>query len=39
MRFCGIHLRAVIYIFDMSLKMTNLSLQPYLPGDNELTQG
>ena len=39
----GIHLKAIsqemlkISVFDMSLKMSNLRLQPHLPGANELT--
>ena len=39
----GIYLQTIpqkmfnISIFDMSLKITNLSLQLYLPGTNELT--
>ena len=39
----GIHLRAIsqemlkVYIFDMNLEITNLSLHLHLPGANELT--
>ena len=45
MRFCGIHLRAIseeilkISILNMSLNITNLKLQPHLPGTNELNTG
>ena len=42
MKPCGIHLRAIshemlkISILDVSLKITNLRLQPHFPGTNEL---
>ena len=42
---CEIHLRAIsqemfkVSIHDMNLKITNLRLQMYLPGANELIYG
>ena len=42
-RSCGLHMRAIsqeilnIFILDMSLKITNIGLQPHLSGANELS--